>query len=125
MDAAQEAANTESKSSMGDKYETGRAMAQLDRDLYARRFDQLVRELEALERIGENPAFSDKVKLGSLARTSVGWVLVAVSFGVVEAEGLKVMVVSGQSPLGGAVLGKSAGDSFMFRGKEQRVEWVQ
>ena len=35
MTAAQESANEEGKSSAGDKYETGRAMAQIERDRHA------------------------------------------------------------------------------------------
>jgi len=37
MDLAQESANSEEKSSAGDKYETGRAMSQQQRDFFARR----------------------------------------------------------------------------------------
>lgn len=124
MDQAQESANSESKSSMGDKYETGRAMAQLDRDLYARRYDQIIRELEVLERIGDSAVASPVAKLGSLVKTTVGWVLLAVSLGVLEVEGQKVLVVSGQSPLGKLVVGKRVGDRFVFQGKEQRVESI-
>lgn len=46
MEGAQEAANSESKSSAGDKYETGRAMAQLERDRHA----QLLAEAQKVER---------------------------------------------------------------------------
>ena len=46
MQAAQASANEETKSSAGDKYETGRAMAQNDRDMYARQFLQLKQELQ-------------------------------------------------------------------------------
>ena len=40
MNAAQESANGESKSSAGDKYETSRAMGHLDRDMHARMYQQ-------------------------------------------------------------------------------------
>ena len=36
MENAQAAANEEEKSSSGDKYETGRAMSYLEKDMYAR-----------------------------------------------------------------------------------------
>jgi hypothetical protein len=121
MDEAQASANTESKSSMGDKYETGRAMAQLDRDIYARRYDQIMQDLDLLNRIGENPPTSQHAKLGSMVETTVGWVLLTVSLGVLESEGVRILVVSAQSPLGKLILGKSRGDSFTFQGKVQRI----
>ncbi len=41
MDDAQAAANEEGKSSAGDKYETGRAMAQIERDKAAQQLCKL------------------------------------------------------------------------------------
>ncbi|WP_345028011.1 transcription elongation factor [Ravibacter arvi] len=122
MDASQEAANSEGKSSMGDKYETGRAMAQIDRDMYAQRYDQLKGELEALDRITAGD--SSSARLGSLVKTSLGYVLLAVSMGVVETDWGKVLVVSTQSPLGRAVLGRQAGDVFVFQGKGHKLSAV-
>jgi hypothetical protein len=51
MQAAQASANEESKSSAGDKYETARAMGQLDRDMYARQYEQARQERVLIERI--------------------------------------------------------------------------
>lgn len=121
MEEAQASANTESKSSMGDKYETGRSMAQLDRDIYARRYDQIIQELDVLNRIGENAPASNNAKLGSLVETTVGWVLLAVSLGVLDVNGQRILVVSVQSPLGKLIVGKTAGESFAFQGKSQKV----
>lgn len=123
MDEAQESANTESKSSMGDKYETGRAMAQLDRDMYAGRYHQIIQDLSLLERLEKTTA-SGQVQPGSLVGASFGKILIAVSLGVVEAGDERILVVSVQSPLGRSLLGKIAGDSFVFQGKERKVEWI-
>lgn len=121
MDAAQESANKEQKSSMGDKYETGRAMAQIDRDMYARRYHQLLQEVELLDRILENNLSSEVVKLGSLVETTLGWILLSISLGIIEQDGQKVMVVSTASPLGKAVLQKEKGEVFVFQGRRQTI----
>ena len=123
MDAAQEAANSEGKSSMGDKYETGRAMAQLDRDMYATRYHQIMQDLALLDRIEKAPA-SGQVRPGSLVGTSLGKILIAVSLGVIGSGSEKVLAVSAQSPLGKSLLGKAAGDSFAFQGKGYIVDSV-
>lgn len=125
MDAAQDAANSEGKSSMGDKYETGRAMAQLDRDMYARRYHQIVQDLALLERIEKAVAASGQVQPGSLVGTSFGKILIAVSLGAIETAKGTVLVVSAQSPLGKSLLGKTAGGSFVFQGKGHTVEWIR
>jgi hypothetical protein len=51
MEAAQESANDQGKSSMGDKYETSRSMGQLDRNMHARQYEQVRQERLILERI--------------------------------------------------------------------------
>ena len=48
MHQAQEAANSEGKSSAGDKYETSRAMGQLDRDMNAKQVAEAQRDLAFL-----------------------------------------------------------------------------
>src|SRR5580692_11797409 len=49
MDQAQEAANNEEKSSAGDKYETGRAMAQLQKEMHGRLLAEYAKEVSALQ----------------------------------------------------------------------------
>ncbi len=116
MDAAQSSANEETKSSAGDKYETGRAMAQNDRDMYARQLHEAQAELGILESI--NPAAQyQKVGLGSLVETSIGFLFLAVSVGVIKLRNTNVMVLSPESPLGKAVLGQAKGASVLFRDK--------
>ncbi len=126
MMAAQASANEESKSSMGDKYETGRAMAQIDRDMYARQYDQNLQEMAVLDRINAASLTggSGLVSLGSLVYTSLGWLYLAASLGTILFKDIPVMVVSAKSPIGRLVLGKQAGAIFVFQGKTHRLEQV-
>src|SRR5580700_4420568 len=55
MDQAQEAANSEEKSSAGDKYETGRAMGQLQKEMHGRQLAEYAKELRALQSIVTDP----------------------------------------------------------------------
>ena len=54
MQNAQEAANSEEKSSAGDKYETGRAMNHLEKDMHARQLAANKNELAALLAVDNN-----------------------------------------------------------------------
>jgi hypothetical protein len=117
MQAAQESANGESKSSAGDKYETSRAMGQLDRDMHARMYQQTLEERKLVERIDENAPFR-KGALGAFLKTTMGDFFLSVSIGQVDFEGKKIMIISPQSPIGALLLGKSVDDKFSFRGKE-------
>jgi hypothetical protein len=120
MNAAQESANGESKSSAGDKYETSRAMGHLDRDMHARMYQQTREERKLVERIDESIIFK-KGALGALISTSMGDFFLSVSIGQVKIDEKPIMIISPQSPIGALLMGKTAGDSFSFRGKEADI----
>lgn len=121
MQSAQSSANEETKSSAGDKYETARAMAQIERDRHAQLYDQIRQERAVLDRIDPDFHFQ-RVGLGALVRTTAGYFFLAVSVGLVEIDDKKVIVVSPQSPLGASLMGKQAGDSFLFQQKNCLIE---
>ena len=120
MQAAQASANEEGKSSAGDKYETARAMGQLDRDMHARQYETARQERQLLDRLADVPP-ADRVVPGSLVRTSAGWFVLAVSAGRLAVDGQEVIAVSAQSPVGAALLGKRVGEGFVFLKKNAEV----
>jgi len=120
MEAAQESANDQSKSSMGDKYETSRSMGQLDRNMHAKQYEQVRLERSLLERIGEGER-ATRGSVGSLLRTTAGWFFVSVSLGVIKFEDETVIAVSSSSPVGLTFLGKEKGAKFRFLNKDQEI----
>jgi len=127
MEFAQEAANSEGKSSAGDKYETTRSMSQLDRNMHARQYEQARQENTILERLEATlePGSYERVAMGSLVKTTAGYFFIAVSAGVIEIEDQKIMVVSAASPVGKSILGKQVGETVAFRGKNWKIEEVE
>ncbi len=121
MAAAQESSNSETKSSAGDKYETGRAMAQQERDHHAVQLHEAQKLLADLQKINPELA-SDAVRLGALADTSLGLFYVSISAGrLTTAEGLAFMAMSPAAPLAVALHGRRAGEEVLFNGKPVRV----
>lgn len=112
MNAAQEASNSEDKSSAGDKYETSRAMGQLDRNMNAKQLLQAKTELVELLKIVPQPTAS--VKSGALIVCKTDIYFIAVGLGPVLADEQKVVVISPQSPLAKTMWGKVKGDTFAF-----------
>ena len=124
MNAAQESANGESKSSAGDKYETSRAMGQLDRDMHARMYQQTLEERKLVERIDESLIYK-KGALGALLQTTMGDFFLSVSIGNINIDEKPIMIISPQSPVGALLMGKIVGDKFSFRGKEAEILWIE
>lgn len=99
-------------------------MAQIERDRHAQLFDQLRQERAVLDRIDPDFVFQ-RVGLGALVTTSVGVFFVSVSAGMVVIDGQKVIAMSPQSPLGASLMGKQAGDSFLFQQKRGVIEGLE
>lgn len=123
MQAAQASANSESKSSAGDKYETARAMGQLDRDMHARMYEQARQERTMVERIDLAIVFQ-KVAFGAFVHTTMGIFFIGVSIGQIRVDTETIMVISPQSPIGALLLGKQKGDDFTFRGATYQINTI-
>jgi len=122
MDHAQQAANEESKSSAGDKYETGRAMMQIERDKAATQLEEALRLKAVLDQI--NPDVSnEKALLGSLVITSSKKIFISIGIGKFSLDGDDFLIVAPASPLGKALMGLKAKDRIVFN-KEQ-IEILQ
>ena len=106
----------ETKSSAGDKYETGRAMLHMEMDKLKQQLWQVASQKQALGhyQVGLK---ADKVKTGILVKTSMGLFFVLTSLGKVVVEGQKIYVISLVAPIGGKMKDLSIGDQFEQNGK--------
>ena len=116
MNDAQASANEEGKSSAGDKYETGRAMAQIERDKAAQQLDEAMKLRSILSQI-KSTAKSEKIIQGSLVSTELNWFFLAISMGKVSIEGIDFLIIAPNSPIGQTLLGRKVSDQFTFAGK--------
>lgn len=119
---AQESANSEDKSSAGDKYETGRAMSHIARDMHAKQLQAAQADLSNLMQI--NPTtICTKAQKGALILTSnQQLVFIATSIGLIDFEGKKVAVVSQAAPIAQALLNKTQGDEVVIAGKKVTLQ---
>ncbi|TYZ08624.1 3-oxoacyl-ACP synthase [Hymenobacter lutimineralis] len=124
IQAAQESANSETKSSAGDKYETGRAMAQNERDRNAVQLQQARQLLGELQRI--NPELPcDTVRPGALVHTSLGHFYVGISAGKLVVDGQEYFAVSASAPVALTLAGQRAGGQVSFNGKPVTILSIQ
>lgn len=104
---------SETKSSAGDKHETGRAMIQLEMEKAGQQLAEVNLMQEVLNKITiENT--SEVICLGSLVKTTKGTYFLAISVGKVVVEQQDYFVVSAQSPIGKQLLGKTVGAVIPF-----------
>ena len=115
-----EAMHNETKSSMGDKYETTREMLQQDINMNMERLNKAKSDEAALQPI--NPeSLSDIVVPGSLVECSNGNFYLSISAGNFTIAGKKYYAVSVSSPIGTQLKGNKAGDTFVLNGKSNTI----
>lgn len=117
---AQEAANQETKSSAGDKYETGRAMMHLEKEKLTGQMAEVLKMEQGLNLINPEKAY-EQVELGALVQTAQAAYYLSVSVGKLMIEGQTIFAVSPASPIGQALLGKQSGEEFSFSGRTMKI----
>lgn len=110
----QEALTSETKSSAGDKHETGRAMLQLEREKAGNQLAEVLKIKEAFAKIDASKP-SIKVSLGSVVFTSGSHYFIAISAGALKIENKSFFAISPNTPIGQVLLGKKVGDEINFR----------
>ena len=120
----QESLDSETKSSAGDKHETGRAMVQLEQEKLAQQLQELNRTKAVLQKIDIEKK-TDKIRLGSLVRTSLAQYFIAISAGVFKQEGNLIYCISSGAPIAQLLLGKEVGETFSFNGTSHSVLEVE
>lgn len=124
MLTAQESANSETKSSAGDKYETGRAMAQEERNRNAVQLQQALQLQGELARI--NPIVPcDTVRPGALVATSLGRFYISISAGKLTLDGQECFAVSAAAPVAAALSGRRAGEDVTFNGQKVQISTIE
>ncbi|PVW15206.1 3-oxoacyl-ACP synthase [Marixanthomonas spongiae] len=113
----------ESKSSAGDKHETGRAMLQIDRENAGKQLQEIEKLQQLVRKIDVNSK-SDYVRLGSLVYTNQATYFMGISIGAVTVGKTSYICVALNSPIGQLLSGKKKGENFMFNEKEYTIKSV-
>lgn len=121
MENAQAAANSEEKSSAGDKYETSRAMSHLEKDMHARQLAANQNELAALLAVDCNKLHAS-VTAGSIVTFNAFLFFIAAGLGKISFEGDTVYLLSPNAPVAKSLLNKVTGDRITFNNKEIIIE---
>ena len=124
LHATRESATSESKSTAGDKHETGRAMMHLEQEKLHKQLAEAQAIVAELERI-DSVAVHTQIGLGSLVQTNKTTFLLAAGLGKVEFEGTTYFVVSTKAPIAAQFLGKSARDKVNMNGTVYDIQSVE
>ena len=118
-----EARNNDTKSSAGDKFETGREMMNVEIQKAENQLvitNKFIEELSQIDLLKNN----DRVVYGSVVYTSNGNYFISIAFGKIEIEGDVFYSISFASPIGKELHNKRVGEKFSFQGKENLIKEI-
>lgn len=112
--------DNETKSSAGDKFETGRAMMQAEIDRNAIQLNKTQHAINELLQIKLNTKHQ-KVALGSLLITNNGNYFISIGFGKVELDENSCYAISLASPVGQLFKDKTVGEAVQHLNNSYKI----
>ena len=123
MSSNQKALQSETKSSAGDKHETGRAMLQLEMEKAGQQLTGIVQMKSILVKIDISKS-SKNACLGSVIITDKVRYFLSISAGKLVIADKNYFAISVSSPIGKLLLGKQENDSFFFNGQTIEINEI-
>ena len=114
---------SETKSSAGDKHETGRAMLQLEREKAGNQLAEIQKTKEQFSKVNISKN-SKTIGLGNIVYTSNNNYFIAISAGQLKVKDDLFYAISANTPIGQLLMGKSVGDHVVFRNQKFKIETV-
>ena len=116
---AKESRDSDTKSSAGDKFETGREMMQREMDKLSALVDNTLNSIAKLDRIADLPA-SVVITEGSLVETDQETYFISIGYGKLDS----IYAISIESPLGLELKCKRVGDRIEMRGRNITIKSI-
>lgn len=120
---AQAAANSEEKSSAGDKFETSRAMSHLEKDMHSKQLVVHVTDMAALSKV-DCHQLHQQVESGSFVIANQQKYFMAIGLGKQTVAGEPIYMLSPGAPLAQKMWQLKRGETFMFNYKIFTIEEV-
>ena len=114
---------SETKSSAGDKHETGRAMLQLEMEKTSQQLIGIKQMISVLDKIDISKK-SKKIHLGSIVFTEKDSYFLSISAGKIILNNEVFYAISTSSPIGKLLLGKQENEQFSFNGNTLKIQKI-
>lgn len=119
----QQSLDSETKSSAGDKHETGRAMLQIELEKAGKQLLEIQKIKDILKKTDITKS-SEIICLGSLVFTTKSNYFIAISAGNISIDDQQFYTISMDTPIGQLLSAKCIGDEVIFRDEKIIIENV-
>ncbi len=120
LDEANESVHSETKGSVGDKHETGRAMAQLEVEKASKILSE-TKQMKSIIQLLSPEINKSKAELGALIETDLGHFYLSSGIGKIEIENDYIFCIGMNSPIGQSMMNKKINEIFKFGEKVGKI----
>lgn len=121
--ALTEDASNDAKGSAGDKHETALSMMHLEQEKLNHKLSEFLAQKTVLEKINPEGTVA-RVVLGSLIKANNMYLFVSAALPKITIDGIPIIALSPQSPLGTKLMGMEVGNNFEISGTKYIIEEI-
>ena len=122
--ALTEDSKNDAKGSAGDKHETALSMMHLEQEKLNHKLREVLGQKTVLDKIDAD-SIAETIIVGSLVKANGIYLYLSVALPKIDIEGINVIALSAQSPLGNKLMGNAVGFSFEINGTKYLIESLE
>lgn len=122
--ALTEDSKNDAKGSAGDKHETALSMMHLEQEKLNTKLKEVLEQSAVLEKM-DPTTVSEKIIRGSLVKANGIFLYLSLALPKITIDGVNVIALSPQSPLGSKLMGNSVGFTFNINSTTYTIEEIQ
>ena len=122
--ALTEDSKNDAKGSAGDKHETALSMMHIEQEKLNRKLREVLDQKTVLDKIAAT-TIAETIIVGSLVKANGIYLYLSVALPKIAVDGINVIALSPQSPLGNKLMGNQEGFTFEINGTKYLVEEIK
>lgn len=124
IEALTEDSKNDAKGSAGDKHETALSMMHIEQEKLNAKLREVLQQKAILDKIDSN-TIAENIIVGSLVKANGIYLYLSVALPKIAIEGINVIALSPQSPLGNKLMGNEVGFTFEINGTKYLIEEIK
>jgi len=121
--ALTEDSKNDAKGSAGDKHETALSMMHIEQEKLNAKLKEVLNQKAVLDKIDASKV-AESIVLGSLVRANGIYLYLSLALPKINVDGVNVIALSSQSPLGNKLMGNKVGFAFEINGTKYLIEEI-
>jgi len=122
--ALTEDSKNDAKGSAGDKHETALSMMHIEQEKLNHKLKEVLAQKAILDKI-DSTMIAKTIIVGSLVKANGIYLYLSAALPKIAVDGITVIALSPQSPLGNELIGNEVGFSFEINGTKYLIEGIE